>query len=52
MGADKGAELWRTRDDFDFIAVTSGGSVILTEGLKDSFTLSEDISAEVSVILR
>jgi thiamine biosynthesis lipoprotein len=50
MGADKGAELWRQRGDFEAIMVTEDGDILITAGLADSFTLSDGYAGEVTVI--
>lgn len=42
MGAEKAVELYKTVDDVEFIILTDNNRVYVTEGLKDSFTLSED----------
>jgi thiamine biosynthesis lipoprotein len=50
MGAEKGAELWRQRGDFEAIMVTEDGDILITAGLSGSFTLAEGYSGEVTVI--
>lgn len=54
MGLEKGEGLWRSREDFDFIAVTDQGEIYITEGIENSFSLSSGYSGEakVSVIKR
>ena len=42
MGADKAAEYWRTNGGFDFILIDDGGTVTITEGLEDCFSLYGD----------
>lgn len=41
MGLDKAAEHWRQHQDFDAIFVLEDGSVAITAGLKDSFSLAD-----------
>ena len=51
MGIDKAERLWRDRHDFNFIAVTDSGEIYITEGIEDSFELSENCKElNVSVI--
>lgn len=42
MGLDGAAEYWRTHGGFDAIIARDDGSVYITEGLTDSFTLMDD----------
>ena len=42
MGANKAAEYWRTNGGFDFILIDDGGTVTITEGLEDCFSLYGD----------
>lgn len=42
MGAQKAEEFWRKSDDFEAIWVSEDGSVSITEGLQDCFTLAGD----------
>lgn len=41
MGADRAKELYRITDDFDFIILDKNDNVYVSEGLKDSFTLTD-----------
>lgn len=41
MGLEKAEEYWRSRDGFEMILVTDDNEIYLTEGLEDSFTLTE-----------
>lgn len=41
MGLESAEEYWRSREDFEMILVTDDNEIYLTEGLKDSFTLTE-----------
>lgn len=37
MGAEKGAEYWRTHGGFDAVFVTAKGEILVTEGLENAF---------------
>ena len=55
MGLDRGVEFWQTWKDhddvsFECIFITDDGSVYLTPGLKDAFTLADGQSREVTVL--
>lgn len=39
-GLKGAADYWRENEDFDMIAVTDDGKIYLTEGIKDTFSLS------------
>ena len=53
MGLDEASEYWRTHEGFDVIFVTDDGSVHITEGLYDLFTLSAvHADKELTVIER
>ena len=41
MGLDKAAEYWRRYGDFEAVFVAEGGSVAITSGLQDCFTLAD-----------
>lgn len=41
MGREKAEDFWRYRRDFDFILIGEDGTVTVTPGLADRFTLSE-----------
>ena len=41
MGREKAEDFWRARRDFEFILIGEDGSVTVTPGLADRFTLSE-----------
>lgn len=41
MGLDTAVSYWKSHDGFDVIFVTENGDIYVTEGLSDSFTLSE-----------
>lgn len=42
MGKDRAAAFWRERDDFDFVLIGEDGTVTVSEGIADSFSLYED----------
>lgn len=44
MGKDRTCELWRQNDDFDYIIVTDERQVYISEGLSESFALSDSCS--------
>ena len=55
MGLDRGVQFWQTWRDhkdvsFDCIFITDDGSVYLTPGLADAFTLADGQSREVTVL--
>ena len=55
MGLDRGVQFWQTWQDhkdvsFDCIFITDDGSVYLTPGLADAFTLADGQSREVTVL--
>ena len=53
MGADGAAGFWRERQDwgFDYILVLEDGSLQITQGLEDSFSLAQGYEdREVTVI--
>lgn len=53
MGAERAAALWRERGGFDFVLLGEDGSVTITQGLEDSFSLYGDwIGRPVEVLRR
>lgn len=42
MGREKAEDFWRARRDFEFILIGEDGTVTVTPGLADRFTLSEN----------
>jgi thiamine biosynthesis lipoprotein len=51
MGLEKGSEYWRTHGGFDMVLMTQDGSVYLTEGIKNYFTLEDEFAdRDVQVI--
>lgn len=53
MGRERAGDYWRSRGGFDFILLGEDGTVTITEGLEDSFSLYGDWSDhELEVIRR
>lgn len=50
MGREKAEDFWRARRDFEFILIGEDGSVTVTPGLADRFTLSESWAGSVEVV--
>lgn len=42
MGKDRAVRFWRERTDFDFVLIDKEGTVTISEGIADSFSLYED----------
>lgn len=53
LGAEKAAELWKQRNDFEMILVSDDRKVLVTEGLRENFSLTAEYAdMEVEVIER
>lgn len=52
MGPEKAEKYWRKNSDFDMLLVTEDNEVILTEGIADSFVLSDGRDETVRVLKR
>lgn len=53
MGSERAAELWRGRNDFEMLLITTDGKIIITEGLADSFEPSGAYTdSEMEVLYR
>lgn len=51
MGPEQAADYWRSCGDFEMLLVLADGDIWLTDGLNNTFTLSEkDTNGEVTVI--
>lgn len=51
MGLDEGAQLWRSRRDFEAVWIDDGGEIYVTAGLADTFRLTQAFQdREVTVI--
>ena len=48
MGLDEGAAYWRSRGGFEMVLMAQDGTIYLTEGIGDSFTL-DDASSDLGV---
>jgi thiamine biosynthesis lipoprotein len=42
MGREQAADYWRARRDFDFVLIGEDGSVTISQGLQDTFSLYGD----------
>lgn len=47
MGRNKSESYWREHRDFEMILMTEEGQLIITDGISDSFTPAEGMTAEV-----
>lgn len=50
MGAEKAEACWRQHGGFDMLLVTSGGEILLTEGIAGRFTLADGREETVRVL--
>lgn len=50
MGVEKSSEFWRETGGFDFILVSEDGTVFVTEGIADRFSLSDPNAYTLEVI--
>ena len=50
MGEERAVGLWRETRDFEMILVTSGGEIVITDGLKDAFTREEDSGYTLRIV--
>ena len=51
MGQERSADFWRAHRDFDAVFVRTDGSVAITAGLKDAFTLMDGYTARPVEVL-
>lgn len=50
MGLEGAADYWRSHRDFEMVLLTDDGSVYVTEGLQDRFTLGDGQEREVHIL--
>lgn len=51
MGQERSADFWRAHRDFDAVFIRTDGSVAITAGLKDAFTLMDGYTARPVEVL-
>lgn len=51
MGSDRAAEFWRESNDFEMVLIGEDGAICYTEGLRDSFRLSEAYAGAKTEVL-
>ena len=51
MGLDRAAEHWRQNRDFEAVFVAEDGSVWITSGLKDSFSLTDEYAGRTLTVI-
>ncbi len=49
MGREKAESFWRERDDFEMILICEDGTILVSEGVADDFSLSEDVEDEYQI---
>ena len=52
MGKDMAEEYYREKDGFEYVLLTDGGELLISEGLSDSFSLNEAYNYDIKTIKR
>ena len=52
LGAEGTADLWRAAGDFEFLLVDEDGTIWLSEGLEDRFSLAEGYEDRIVEVVR
>lgn len=52
MGKERAIDYWRTRDDFDFVLIDEDGTVTISDGIEEHFSLYGDWSSHGLEVIR
>lgn len=52
IGTEKAIRLWQDRQDFEMLLIDETGNLLLSEGLEDSFTLSQSAASMKVTVIR